>query len=452
MSSIFGALSTTAAALEAQRRGLEVAGQNIANANTVGYTRRIAVLKERPALAAGEAGNGVEVAQVIAVRDLFLGTRIRQEQQGLARDTVVAEALSLVEAGLGRFGGSVDGQISAFFNAFSALAEDNSSLVLRDAVLREARKLGQVVREMSSRFTGVQADADVGVRGTVADINRLTRQITDLNGSLDRAAGAETESIIDRRAVALRELADMVDINVSDASGVMVVSTAGGRTLLSGTHAIGLTMTNMPSTGFARVWSGGQDITADVGGGRLLGWLQVRDERMPAYRDMLDNMAWSIASEVNAIHRAGFDLQGDPGVDLFEAGPMKAGAADALRVSAVVAADARLVAAADATAANGGARAMAVLNETRIVDGATLTDYWGQLVYRVGGDAASALRAQEGRQSVMDQLQRLSDAASGVSLDEEAAALMRYQRAYQANSRYFTTVNDVLEELMRMVR
>ena len=67
-------------------------------------------------------------------------------------------------------------------------------------------------------------------------------------------------------------------------------------------------------------------------------------------------------------------------------------------------------------------------------------------------DTAAAERVQQGRQQVMNQLQQLREAASGVSLDEEAASLMRYQRAYEANARYFTVVNDVLEVLMGLVR
>jgi flagellar hook-associated protein 1 FlgK len=452
VSSIFGSLSATSAALEAQRRGLEVAGQNIANVNTAGYSRRTMILAERSAAAPGEVGRGVEVSQIRAVRDLFLETRVRQEQQALSRDQVVAEAMSVLEAQLGQPGQSVDGQMAAFFNSFSALAEDPASLTLRDAVVREADRVAGAFREMAVRFDQSRRNADVGVRSTVEEINRLTTDIAALNARLNGVGGINNEAIVDSRNVLLGALADLTDITVSDASGTMTVSLASGQTLVSGSHIVALEVEDEPVTGMARVLTESQDVTPLLTGGRLGGWMHVRDRQMPAYGEMLDKLAFTFANEVNAVHTSGTDAQGNPGVALFTVSATEAGAAASLTLSAAVANDARLVVAEDA-AANDAARAMAALRDGTLLDGAsTLSDYWGQLVYRIGGDTAAADRVQQGRQQVMNQLQQLREATSGVSLDEEAASLMRYQRAYEANARYFTVVNDVLEVLMGLVR
>jgi flagellar hook-associated protein 1 FlgK len=453
MAGLFGALSTTASALEAQRRGLEVAGQNIANVNTEGYTRRTLVLAERPALEAGEAGRGVQVSQVRAVRDVFLNARINQEQQQLSRDVVVAEALSVVEAGLGSPGASLDAQLSAWFNTFGALAEDPASLTLRDAVVRESERLALAFRDMAGRFTQATADADASVRGTVEHINRLATDIASLNQRIGSAQGADAESLLDRRAVLLQSLADLTDVTVSDTSGYMTVTTAGGHTLISGAQVVGLSVEDAPGSGLARVISDGIDVTAAITGGQLGGWLHVRDAQLPVYAALLDDIAWTMANEVNARHQMGIDASGNPGGDLFEAGASVTGAAAAFAVSAGVLADPRRIVAASASVSNGAARDLAALRDARVGGAsATLHDAWGQLVYRVGGDTASAQRAQQGRQQVMDQLTRLREAASGVSLDEEASSLMRYQRAYEANARYFAVINDVLEVLMGLGR
>jgi flagellar hook-associated protein 1 FlgK len=453
MSGLFGALSTTSSALEAQRRGMEVAGQNIANVNTEGYTRRTLVLAERPALEPGEAGRGVQVSQVRAVRDVFLNARIGQEQQQLSRDVVVAEALSVVEASLGSPGASVDGQLSAWFNTFGALAEDPASLTLRDAVVRESERLAIAFRDMAGRFTRATADADAGVRGAVEQVNRLAADVAAINERIGSAQGADAESLLDRRAVLLQSLADLTDVNVSDASGYMTVTTAAGHTLISGAQVVGLTVEDAPGSGLARVISDGIDITTAITGGQLGGWLHVRDTQLPAYTALLDDMAWTMAAEVNARHQTGLDADGNPGGAVFDAGATVTGAAAAFTVSADILADPRRVVAASASVSNGAARDLAALRDARVGGASvTLNDAWGQLVYRVGGDTASAQRVQQGRQQVMDQLSRLREAASGVSLDEEAASLMRYQRAYEANARYFTTINDVLEVLMGLGR
>ena len=70
---------------------------------------------------------------------------------------------------------------------------------------------------------------------------------------------------------------------------------------------------------------------------------------------------------------------------------------------------------------------------------------------RVGSDTERAQGRRDGAKQVVDQIARLRDQVSGVSLDEEAAAMMKYQRAYEANARFFTAVNDTLTTLMNIV-
>ena len=82
---------------------------------------------------------------------------------------------------------------------------------------------------------------------------------------------------------------------------------------------------------------------------------------------------------------------------------------------------------------------------------ATFGESWGQLVYRVGTDTQTARAEQQSRGVVLDQVSRLRDQVSGVSLDEEAASMLKFQRGYEANARFFSTVNDVLDTLMNVV-
>ena len=94
------------------------------------------------------------------------------------------------------------------------------------------------------------------------------------------------------------------------------------------------------------------------------------------------------------------------------------------------------------------------MRDQPIAFGGTRTAYdaFSQFAYNVGTDVASARAAADGHDQVVKQLQTLQAQTSGVSYDEEAAQLMRYQRAYEANARYFTTVSDALDVLMEMVK
>jgi flagellar hook-associated protein 1 FlgK len=126
-----------------------------------------------------------------------------------------------------------------------------------------------------------------------------------------------------------------------------------------------------------------------------------------------------------------------------------------MAVDAGVAADSRLVAGSGTGASgdNQTARAIAALRDARVMSGGTATaaDAWGQFAYHVGLDVASAKSSGDTQRQIVQQLQALRDQTSGVSMDEEAANLMRYQRAYEASARYFTTIVSTIDTLMQMV-
>jgi flagellar hook-associated protein 1 FlgK len=117
--------------------------------------------------------------------------------------------------------------------------------------------------------------------------------------------------------------------------------------------------------------------------------------------------------------------------------------------------DALIAASASATAAgdNQVARRLAGLRDQKITAGGTSTaaEAWSQLVYRAGRDRAAAFDAERTQTEVTRQIRNLQDGVSGVSLDEEAADLIRFQRAYEANARFFTTIDETLSTLLNMV-
>jgi flagellar hook-associated protein 1 FlgK len=132
-----------------------------------------------------------------------------------------------------------------------------------------------------------------------------------------------------------------------------------------------------------------------------------------------------------------------------------AGAAAALSVAAPIQANPSLVAASQTGAPgdNQAALAIAALRAQPVLAGGTLsmTDAWAQLAYRVGSDADTARAEQGSLNDVLSQVERLRDQVSGVSLDEEAASMMKFQRAYEANAKFFTVADEMLQTLMRTV-
>jgi flagellar hook-associated protein 1 FlgK len=449
-----------ARSLDAQRFGLDVVGQNIANVNTEGYTKRVTELAAVPPTDRWSAGGGVEIVGSRAMRDRLIDRRVREEYSGEQREAAVSAQLGVVEVAVGAAGRSLDAALDDFFDAFAALADTPTSATARQEVVIQGEALGAAFDDVATRFEAARRDLDQQVRSTTEQINDLAQRIAGLNLKLSGTSPTSPEgaSLRDEVNRAVEQLAGLVNVNaIEREGGGFDIDFAGGHPLVIGERAYAVSVTDNPA-GYADVTSGGDIVTGGVTGGTLGGLLHVRDVGLPDYQGRLDELAADVVAQVNARHRSGFDLNGAAGVDFFQ--PIApAGAASAVKVNASLTATggtALVVASGSATATgdNAVARSLAALRQQPITGGgsATASEAWAQLVYRVGRDRASASAAESTQAEVLRQIQNLQDSVSGVSLDEEAADLIRFQRAYEANARYFTTIDQTLETLLNMVR
>jgi flagellar hook-associated protein 1 FlgK len=457
MSDLIGALSLATRGLDAQRFGLDVVGQNIANVNTPGYTRRVTDLASVPAVDSRSAGGGVRVVGVSSTRDQLLVWRVRQEQPLEQREAAVADGLSVVEVALGKTGASVDAGLSAFFDAFSRLGENPTSATARQEVVLQGQSLASTFQQVAGRLATAQRDADAHVRSTVDQVNELATRIGQLNQAIASTAATGGDlTLRDQIDNAVEDLSKLVDLNVIDrADGGSDVSVANGRSLVVGANVYGLSMRQTGLSGMLSVYSQDADVTNEISGGQLAGVLQLRDTLVPGYQVQLDDLAAAVVTQVNALHTLGHDLDGTDAGNFFTPLGGASGAAAAMSVDAAITANPRKVAAAGAAIAgdNGTARAIANLRDARVLDNglSTFGDAWAQLVYRVGLDTSTARQEQKNRGDILTQVQALRENVSGVSLDEEAMMMMKYQRAYEANARYFQSVNSALDTLMQML-
>ncbi len=450
MSGLFASLSMAARSLEAQRAGLDVAGQNIANLNTPGYTRRRLDLAE-----VVYGAGGVEVVGTRALRDRVLDTRVRTAIPDLSREGALVDTLALVETAIGAPGQGIDGRLALFFDAFSALSVDPTSAAARDGVILQGTQLASAFNQTASRLADSVRLADSGVRDAVRQVNSLSKQIAALNDALAAANGANVEALKDQQLIALEELSGLTAVSVlSRADGGVDVTIPSGRALVIGGSTYDVTVGNSPA-GLATLSLGGATITSEVTSGRIGGLLYARDTLIPGYQARLDELAFGVAQEVNTLHQGGFDLNGAAGTPFFTPPAVVAGAAAGLVVSGAVQGNPSLVAASQTGAPgdNQVALAIAALRSQPVLAGGTasFTEGWAQLAYRVGSDADGARTEQGSRRDVLGQVERLRDQVSGVSLDEEAASMLKFQRAYEANAKYFTAVDDMLQTLMRTV-
>jgi len=441
MAGLFSSLSMAARSLEAQRAGLDTAGQNIANLNTPGYARRRLDLAE-----VTNGTGGVEVLGTRAMRDAVLDARARTAIPDESREGAIVDTLALVETSIGAPGQSLDGRLAAFFDSVSALSVDPTSAVARDGVVLQGRQLAASFADVAGRLTDSARLADNGVRDAAAE----------LNDAIATGGGADVEALRDRQQIALEKLSALTSVAVlTRADGGVDVTIPSGRALVIGGSSYDVQVGTAASTGYATLSLNNVDVTSEFTNGKIGGLSYARDTLIPGYQSRLDDLAYGVAQQVNTLHQSGFDLNGNAGVAFFTPPAAVAGAAANFAVNPALTANPSLVAASQTGAPgdNQIARQIAGLRDAQVLLGgtATFTEGWAQLAYRVGADVDAARAQQQSKQDVAEQVARLRDQVSGVSLDEEAASMIKFQRAYEANAKYFSAVDEMLLTLMRTV-
>lgn len=458
MSNIFASLGAAARALEAQRAALDVAGQNIANVNTPGYSRRVVDFAAVPPETPHSPGRGVDVIAVRALRDRRLDERLVNELPAEKREAAASQALSLVEGIVGMPGQSLDVHLTRFFDAFSELAQTPTSAVSRQQVQLQGEALAAAFREMAGRLESSRRQIDRDIAAIVESVNEIAGRIASLNTAIASASGQQRLHLEDEQSVAIRALAELLDVKIiARGEGGVDLAIARGQALVVGGTSYGVTATASPPSGLSQIVasSDGTDVTSEIAGGRLGGLIRVRDASLPAYLEALDTIAYEIVGQVNAIHAAGYDQDGNSGGAFFAFSTPPsgvAGSAAAITLSPTIASNPRAIAAAGAPESgdNAAARAIAALRNARVLSNNTATfhDAWAQIVYSVGRDARAAADEQRSRSEIVRQIDALRDQVSGVSLDEEMVQLLKYQRAYEANARFFVAIEETIDLLM----
>jgi flagellar hook-associated protein 1 FlgK len=187
-------------------------------------------------------------------------------------------------------------------------------------------------------------------------------------------------------------------------------------------------------------------------GGTLGGLVEARTGDLADAMSRLDRMAARLAGDVNALHTQGKDMRGDTGMAFFTlsgVGPdgIK-GAAGALRVNVALEADASRVAAGTNDKPGDGSVAADIAAIRNQSEGAS--SMLRALVSGVGARTKESQDLADGQQVIVSSFQAQRESVSGVSLDEEGASLLQFQRSYQAAARIVTTVDEMAQTLLQM--
>lgn len=455
MGSLFGTLGIALTGMEASRGAVEITSNNIANVNTPGYSREQANLIENPTVQVGNLifGTGVNLGQTTSIRDSLLDQRLDQENQSASQLNSFLGLANQVQSLFNETSGSgLQAPLTAFFNSLTQLTTDPSNSTYRQAVITAGQNLASDIQTNSSNLQSLQANADLSVVQSVNQVNDLTSQIASLNVQISNhvGVGQSAGQFIDQRTLLVNQLSGLINITETNANdGSLTIATSNGAPLVDEGQSFALTTQINPNTTFHDVYSQNTDLTSIISGGALGGLIQARDQSIPGVLNQLDTLTYNLETSVNTQSRAGFDANGTAGVNFFTQPTSAAGAASSVAVAIT---DPNLVAASsDGTAgSNGNALALANLQNQKIVAGQTPLNYYSNLVFQIGNQVSQAQTEQTAVGLVQQQLTDQQGSVSGVSLDEEAVNLIRYQGAYQASANVVNVVNQLLTTTMNV--
>ena len=347
--SLSATLANALSGLQVAQQALSVTANNVANANTPGYSRKVL---EQEAVVVGNRGAGARASEISRITDEFLLVEVRRQASVAGRSDIVAQYQERLQAAFGSPGDSRDLaiQIGELQTALDARALNPETAATATAVLAAIDQLAGMLGGLADQGQRLRAEADQEIGRTVTRINDELQAIAEVNGAIQQLerAGQDTAELLDRRDGLVRSLAEKIDVRTyAQGHGGLAITTAGGEVLVDqGARVLAYAPASVvgaatvfgalaifradqvdaasgqpldPGAGIELV-SGGvraslntelqndatadadQRITSRVTGGALAGLLEIRDSILPAFDDQIQELAGALSHSLNAAH------------------------------------------------------------------------------------------------------------------------------------------------------
>ncbi len=564
--SLFGSIQNAGNALNAAQIGLQVTGNNIANANTPGYIRQRVVLTPTPTQRYGNLllGTGVKVQSIVQQVDLFLEEQYRSASSDVANGDVQESTYATLEGLLNELGDNdLSTSLSKFFNSIQDIMNQPGSTGVRNIAVLQGQQLAADIRRLHDKAETLYEGLDQQVISQADIINNLLGEIANLNVQIAQAEGGDTSpsdavGLRDKRQSALSELAILIDIRTAEQpNGSVSVYSNGDYLVFDGIHrSVQTVQAENDGLFTTNLHIAETDAPVGTSGGKIAGLVQSRDVIVSEFIRQLNTMAGALIQGFNQIYSSGqgtvgytsltsgiapadlhvpldqaglgitpvngsfslvvknsltgetksntvwVDLNGldedtsladltaqldaldgitatitfngnlkisadDPNLTFSFAadtsgllgtlglnGFFRGSDAKDIDIDATLKADPRRFAASlggvGEDAQNAALLADFLHTPLASQDGSTLAQLYDKLVSDTAQGSAATKSATEGFRTFQQTLEGQKLAVSGVSLDEEAIQMISYQRAYQASAKVISTINELLDTLLKL--
>ena len=456
MSGLLSSLDSSVQALNSQSYAISIAGQNVANLDNPNYADESAVL------GTVGGGSGVNVEGVTSSRNALLDAQVAaqtsiasslttQQQYLQTAQSVLGENLKNTSSSssststttsTGTTGLSSD--LDAFFNTFGSLAASPTSTAEKQAVVQQGAILTNDFQQTDANLAQVQSDLTSEAQSSVTDANQQLQTIASLNGQIMAmgATGAgSTAQLRDEREAAVEKLA--VDIPITTTAkpdGSIQVSVSDTS------HNAVVLVSGITVTGPVAISGGASASTLQISSGSIYGALDARDGAIQTLRNSLDSLASQIVTSVNAAYNptsaAGGNFFNPAGTTAATINLSSSLSATNLTAGTGAAGDNTI-----ALAVAGVANQQFSTAGGDAIDG-TIDQYYSGAVTDLGQTLSNVNNEVTNQNALLNLVTSQRDSVSGVSMDQEMGNLMKYQSAYQASARVFSTIDVLLNTLI----
>lgn len=470
-------LSIGRSGLGASKKSLEVTGHNISNANTEGYSRqRVDQVASQPIRKSGLiVGTGTDVRGIHRIEHTQMERKIHDAISDHSFHDESYNQLNQVQEVFNELDAEGISQvIGNFFNSFRQLANEPENEAVRSIVRDNANVLISDFKRVTQTLNKTSTEIDKQIKRNVEEINYNTQEIAKLNKRIAtlEASGDETGDLRDQRDLFLRDLSKYFKLNTyTDNRGSFVVNAEGVGSLVTAGQTLELiakgvtkekSSNNMP--GSMEIYfkaKPGARITDKFRGGKIGSLIDVRNKTLVEMKGRMDKLAYGLVNQVNEIHRSGYSTNrqvstiGGEKINFFADIDNQEDASLNIELSAEVENDLSNIMSAskpNSPGDNSVAIKISQLQFKKTMDDgkSTMEEYFLQNVGSIGIQTGKAEIEREQANGILNQSKTIKDRITGVSLDEEAANLVKYQHAYQASAKVIQAAEEMFRTLINI--
>ncbi|MGL6474517.1 lateral flagellar hook-associated protein LfgK [Aeromonas hydrophila] len=428
--------------LNSAQIALNITAQNIANVNTIGYSRQEAMMGSLSGFGRLDNGQGVEVTGVRRITDDYLVSQHWRSRSATGASYSFHQYINTTEQLLGSESMNIAKGLDSFFASLSAALDSPETPAQRSQIVSSAGALANRFGQLNESMLTQEKQIDDQLNSTVSQVNSYLKQVAELNTQISEQAskGVNTSVLEDSREQIVRELSTFMEVRVNRQSdGSFSLSLPQGQPLvLAGSSSTLSLAGDKLSLSF-----GPQSFDIPkLHGGSLAGVMEYRTTVLRPLRDELNQIAKKLADDFNAKQGGGVDLHGNPGKPLFTYDPLNP--SGTLKIADGFTGDDLAFA-----KAGGGSGDNRNLQELLTIKDDQY-DAYSALLGRMAVQSGQAKASMTADANMEKQLATKLSSVSGVNTDEEGVKIMAYTKAYQANAKVISTSEQLFTSILNM--